>query len=295
MKSNFIPIVLAICLLASMSGSAKADSYEKGSYEECCRNRCYECACNPLYCGAWDLQVQAGVVPISWHHSGAFYSVDCARFVGNNPVQPLFSVPKFSKFFKKPWTLGGQLGYAYSDNARVYAEVNYLRSNGKHAVTLITINPLINPADVDIFTFGRYKLFDAYVGARYYFDRWCNRISCFVGVKMGLTHYEAVDFNTSLLINGGITPVVIIPESADARIYKRTTVISGGAHLGFDVGLCSNWSFAITGEIVASCGRHTSNIPTVVTPGVNTQTNLLIGAVGTELRFPVTGAIRYSF
>ena len=76
--------------------------------------------------------------------------------------------------------------------------------------------------------------------------------------------------------------------------FRSNTVVSGGANFGFDVCFCGNWSFVVTGEVVASCGPRSGGIIPTVATGL-TNTNLVVGNVQTELRFPVTAAVRYSF
>jgi len=246
----------------------------------------YVCGCDPLYCGAWDLQIQGGVNPILWRNRQPIYGVSCTVSAAV-PVLTLFNeLPKFSKFFKIPWIVGGQLGYHLSDNKRAYVEFNYSQAIGR-------INPIINTdytgAIPYTFNFTKYKIFEAYVGGRYYSMRH-NSLAFFLGAKVGLTHRKKL--YTSLSFTAApATPIITMTE-----VYSNNTVLSGGANVGFDICFCGNWSVVVTGEVVA-CAGPTSVIFTVPTGTITIPPGLtsLIFGTCSELRFPVTAALRYSF
>jgi hypothetical protein len=275
-----------LALACFLSASIQADRYAYDQGVEC-RTRCndYECGCNPLYCGALDFQVQAGVLPITWHDRGQFSAISCGT-VATNPVITLFDIPKFSRFFKLPWTIGAQFGYALSDNVRVYFEFDYSQAKRKNDVTLSTN---ATTPTVVAFTLGKYKLYDLYVGGRYYFDRWCERLSFFIGFKAGLVHHNRVRFSSNIT---SLTPVLTL--TTNLELFKRNTVPSGGIDFGFDLCYCGNWSFILAGGILASCGPK-SNFNIIFNPTIAGFNNLLIGDIGAELRFPVTLGVRYSF
>ena len=286
---------LSLILLLSLFGS-KANAWQDdgGSRDsQCCESSCYECGCNPLYCGAWDLQVQGGVNPILWRQRGYVSTVACSAPTGG-PVFQLFQIPKFRSIFRIPWIVGGQVGYAWSDNTRLYVEFNYSQALAKGTPSALLVEGTLLPAgsSFNFLNTSKYKIFDAYVGARYYWDRWCDRVSFFFGGKVGLTHNKKVASDFQAVV----APAAAVSILTAQEFFRSNTVVSGGANVGFDVCFCGNWSFVVTGEIVASCGPRSVEpfaIPTN-TSGF-TGTNLFIGNIQTELRFPVTAAIRYSF
>lgn len=293
--NRFMARALVLTLLAcGISSVQRMNAYEN---EDCCRpSCCYECSCNPLYCGAWDLELQAGVAPITWNNRGDFSLVQCVAAPAVDPVNLLFEVPQFHKFFHVPWTVGGQVGYHLSDNVRAYLEFNYVQASAKKAVSLLSVAEA--PINI-VFSNEKYKLFDAYIGARYYFDRWCDTLSFFLGVKAGLTHHKRTRFDSTILLPLETTPITF---TSDLNLFNNRTSPSGGLNLGLDYCICGCWSVVLTGEVVASCGPKSNGLisfnsgtgcaTTTIIPGVN---NLLIGGIGTELRFPVTLGVRYSF
>lgn len=281
-----------LMLLSLLGGKAEAGRQDDGYASEsrdCCFSSCYECGCNPLYCGAWDLQLDGGVNPILWRQRDDALVVDCTA--SPSVVVDLGATSKFNNLFKTPWIVGGQIGYHWSDNARLYLEFNYSQTKGKNAAAS-SAAVVVAPANSVAFAFDKYKVFDAYVGARYYWDRWCDRVAFFLGAKVGLTHHKGNSATYTLTY--ATVPSVF---ATAAELYRSNTVVSGGANVGFDVCFCGNWSFVVTGEIVASAGPRA--VPFVaLSTGVPVPvgaSNLLLGRVGSELRFPVTAGIRYSF
>lgn len=288
LTAKYFSLALLMCAFAGNVQASRSDDGYASESRDCgsCFSSCYECGCNPLYCGAWDLQVQGGVNPILWRNRDQILGVNCG--LTTNPVAVLYNnTPKFNKLFKTPWIVGGQVGYAWSDNVRVYVEFNYSQTKGKDSVLLATD---FNSAFSTTYTYHKYKLFDAYAGVRYYWDRWCDRVAFFLGGKVGLTHHKRLSADLVF-----IAPAVVNLSQTGIDQFGSNTVVSGGANFGFDVCFCGNWSFVVTGEVVASCGPR--NVNNLVLPGAgfNGFTNILPGHVGTELRFPVTAGIRYSF
>lgn len=285
-------------LLSLLGGKVEAGHHEDDDYASesrgCCFNQ-YECGCNPLYCGAFDVQVQGGVNPIIWTSRSPILGINCPTAGGATVVTTLYNkAPKFSKFFKTPWIVGGQVGYAMSDNTRVYVEFNYSQANGKKDVNVPTdfSSTIIGAVIPVTYSFHKFNVFDAYVGARYYWDRWCDRVSFFLGGKIGLTHHRRLRADISF---NSATPLTT-PTLSDQEIFRSNTIVSGGANFGIDICICGNWSFIITGEVVASCGPRGIGNVSLGTVNILGFTNIIFNSpADTELRFPVTAAVRYSF
>lgn len=291
---------LAFVLIVTAAGSfIKANDRcmdaQCGQASDC--NRCaYDCG-TPLYCGACDVQLHAGVVPIIWTNRGDVSFVQCTGNPLTSGIAFLFEVPRFFTLFRIPWSVGGQFGYALDEHIRLFAEFNYLQANGKGDAQISTIST--TPYTI-AFSSGKYKLFDVYIGAQYYWDRWCDMTAFFVGAKVGLTHRKATHFS-STITSATIVPPVTLTD--DVNLFYSNTVPSGGLQFGLDFCMCSCWSVQLVGEVVASCGLASAQIPfgqitscAIIQPvPVSGIYNLLIGRTGPELRFPVTLAVRYSF
>lgn len=308
MKKLFTARHLSLLLLLSLfGGKAVADrAYD----DERCFGRDYECACNALNCGSFGLQFQAGVYPIVWTKRGDLNLVNCT-FVSpiTNPVGSLGKLNKFSGFFKTPWTVGGKVSYAMSDCTDIFVEFNYAQAKSKDcscsseascASTCTTSVTPLNPIGISL---SKYKLFNAYFGARYYFNRViCDRVSFFLGEKVGLVHHKSVGFNSLLLSDCGgdcsdTCSTASCSTSCSNNFFDRNTVVSGGFNVGADICFCGNWAFVITAEVVASCGpRSNGNIVLSTTDAAGLGgSNIQVGSVGTELSFPVTAGIKYNF
>ncbi len=287
LTAKYLSLLMLATLLGSNAQASREDGYMNSG--DCCPRQ-YECGCNPLYCGAWDLQIQAGVNPIIWRNRGPVYGVRCITGANPNPVVTLFDeAPKFSSLYKTPWIVGGQIGYAMSDNTRVYLEFDYSQAKAKSDVVIATGAPTVNGTFT--FNFSKYKLFEGYVGARYYWDRWCDHLSFFFGGKVGFVARKRQTATFAVAIPNFTTLTI-----TDQEFNSKRTAISGGGHLGLDYCICGNWSLVLTGEVVASCGpRGIGAIALGTNPNANDLRAIFTPRVGTELRFPVTLAVRYSF
>lgn len=292
-----ILVALLLCITSVIAIEANIDN-------DCCRP-VYECACNPLYCGTYSGQVHAGIAPIIWTKRGAVDLLSCSA----NPSNPVFQLaarfPKFKNLYKLPWTIGAIFGYAWSDNVEVYLEFNYLQATQKQSdIGFSFAFPNIVPAQSLLLKFNKYSLIDGYIGIRYYVDRFCNWISPFAGLKVGFTSHRNV--KAALSVNG--IPVVVVPSAgfdacvpnvanANNRFFTSNTIIAGGFNAGLDICFCGGWSFVITGEFVASCGPRLRTSSVFVTPLAPplSATNLILGGIGTELRFPITLGLKKVF
>jgi hypothetical protein len=295
-----ILLLVLFCLTTATAVEAYAN-------ENCCRP-IYECACNPLFCGTYTGQLHAGIAPIIWTKRGEVDLLSCPA----NPLNPVYQLaahfPKFKTLYKLPWTFGGILGYAWTDNVEMYLEFNYLQATQKHHNTTgySFVFPNVVPTQSLLIKLNRYSLVDGYVGIRYYWDRFCNWVSPFIGLKVGFTSHFNV--NAAFSVNG--TPVILVPaaginscvpsaasSTANNHFFNRNTVVAGGINAGIDVCFCDGWSFMATGEFVVSCAPRLRAPSVFATPlpGPTFATNLITGGIGSELRFPVTFGIKRIF
>ena len=242
---------------------------------------------SPLYCDAVDIQLQAGAVPIIWKHREGVQT-GSLFFSPTTPILTVFESPRFGRLFNLAWIVGGQIGYAWDSHVRVYFESNYLQAHGKSNVSISTAT---TPAVATTLSLNSLKMCDVYVGARYYWDRWCDQISFFLGGKIGFTHH----YNTHLDIAIGIPPFAGFNPLSEVEIFSHNTVMSGGITTGFDFCFCNNWAFVITGEIVFSAGQKINRSIPLIPAILGRFTALSFGNMSLECRFPITAGVRYSF
>lgn len=266
----------AITLLISLTSNVNADYVEN-------RNHCYECTKNPITPYLPDFQIQAGIVPVAWRNRGFVFGTNVD--ILSSPSSPFFQIPHFNDLYKMPWIVGGQVGWGLDCNTRVFVEFNYAQSCG-HCPVVPTFSRTLG------LSASKYKFYDGYSGIRYYTDRICNRTSFFIGVKVGFIHHEAVNFNATIISTIPFT--ILVPATPITPLFLKNTVVSGGGHIGTDICLWGGFSLVITGEVVASRGPK-GNPLIGINPAVLGVNSLLIHDVGTELRFPVTAGLRYSF
>ncbi len=299
MKKNLsLKTLFLLCFLLSWSGI--------NAYSDCapeCCDQVYDCG-DPLNCGSINFLVHGGVAPTLWRNRGDFSLVSCNALntsgIGQTVVK-LFELPKFSKFFHVPWIVGGQIGYALTDHIEVYLEANYRSSKAKNFVlNNVVLTPFEN-GNVSFVFQNSYRVIDAYVGARYYWGRcWCDRVAFFLGGKFGLVHHQPVNFQ--FLIVQQTCPIgAPLSSNGNTPLFLRNTVPAVGANFGFDWCIGCGWSVVLMGEVVAANGpKSNANIvvPNSCTGGILPAllpTNILIGNIETELFFPVTLGLKYSF
>lgn len=293
--------MLIALFLTSFASSFVTYVYANDEYcqKTCCEPE-YDCGC-PLNCGSLNVWLRAGVAPLSWRDRGNFSAVSCnslATSFGRNIVPILNPMPPFKSFFHLPWIVGGQIGYAMTDNFEFYVAFNYRSASRRRFIQ--PNNPIPNENVTVAFTFSDdYRAFDAYVGGRMYWGRyWCDRVALFLGAQFGLVHHNSVcfDFTISPTLCSTSLPLT---STATTPFFFRNTRPAAGLNLGFDWCLGCGWSLMFMGELIASCGpksngnilisNNCTQLPAIL------PTNLIIGGTGTELFFPVTVGFKYSF
>lgn len=308
MKKIFI---FRYLLLISCLSQASA-VFAAREYDDCCQPACceqvYDCG-DPLNCGSVNFWFRAGVAPTIWHDRGEFSLVSCNALAipgVSNVIVPVFELPKFSRFFRTPWIIGGQIGYAVTDCLEFYVEANYRKASHHNFVLNGGLDQNGNPKGVAIpndkvvialnFHEG-YRAADFYVGARYYWGRWwCDRLAGFLGGQFGFVHRQNVDFDfaiTSVSCPGSQ------PLTGTSSFFRRHNSPAAGVNFGIDWCFGCGWSFVILAEVIATCGPRSNN--NIVIESNCSQlpsllpSNIMVGRIGTEIFFPVTFGFKYSF
>lgn len=75
-----------------------------------------------LCAGKFDLKIQSGFAPIDWITRGSIYGVSCPVLVPNKIITKAIDFPDFNNLYKVSPLWGGQLGYAYSNSLRFFAD-----------------------------------------------------------------------------------------------------------------------------------------------------------------------------
>ena len=290
-----------LCNLASCSNSAFGRNSDDCCPEQQCCDQVYDCG-NPLNCGAIDFQIQAGVAPTLWTNRGIFSAISCNALSipnFNQSIIPLFKMPRFNKLFKTPWIIGGHIGYALTNDFETYIEFNYRQASGRN---FTRFGVKATPNDTVTFNIhpSRYKVFDVYLGARYYWgiNCGCYDFAVFFGGKFGMLHRKQV--NATINVTSTACPSEAPLALTCVPFFYRSNSVAAGANVGFEWCLGCNFSAVFTAEAVATCGpRSNSNIANInpcatILPNFS-PTNLVVGGIGTEVFFPITVGLKYSF
>lgn len=299
---NFLnsKIILLFCLLSNLT-LVYADREYDNSYSADCCNQSYDCNS----CGCFDVEVRAGVAPTIWLNRGEVSAVSCNALAipgFNRSIVDFFELPKFQKLFRVPWIVGIRFGYQLNPCFETYLELNYRQANGR-TFSLTGRDAIVIPNDVLNVTFvtKKYRAYDAYVGARYYWSWdwcWCNPVDVFLGGKFGLIHRQKVTFSYNFSSVSCTSETSL--TSPCAPLFFSCTRPAVGLNLGVEWCLgCGFWA-VLTGEVVATCGPKSNANISAINSGCNVlptilPSNLIIGRVGTELYFPITLGLKYNF
>lgn len=307
-KPLFLRYLLLIGCLSQMS-SLIASRY----YDDCCQPACceqvYDCG-DPLNCGSVNFWFRAGIAPTIWRERGDFSLVSCNALAIPNidsNIVSVFQLPKFKHFFRTPWIVGGQIGYAVTDCFEFYVEANYrkaaarnfLLDGGSDANGQPIGLPIPNDNVIVSLNFlDGYRAVDFYVGARYYWGRcWCDRLAWFLGGKFGLVHRQAVEFNYR--ITSTMCSASAALTGLNQEFFGRHNSPAAGVNFGLDWCYGCGWSFVIMAEVIATCGPNSNS--NIIVPSNCSQlpsllpSNIIIGHIGTEIFIPVTFGLKYSF
>lgn len=268
----------------------------------------------PLESCSWGIVVKGGITPTLRTEQGCIWSTNpCFANDGTNqpctgclslppaPVTPVFSVSKTAKFkeqFKLPATFGLELQYNLDERHMLYLEYDYRHAKSK---TFAFVAGRFSNVE----TSNNYVSNAGYVGFRNYFNRiWCDRLSFLAGGKLGIIHRNEICAALNVAV-----PSLDIPQTfVGAHPYFfADNAVSAGLHIGFDVAFNDCFSFQFNAEVVASAGHKVnqnavfgvSGSSSTVSPSVLTAllglTNINIGTTGTEVQFPITFGIRYTY
>lgn len=244
---------------------------------------------------SFDLQFQAGGVPTKWFGCSTLSVVNCPPVVPDTPITPALTLPGFECVFETPWTVGGQLGYSYSDHVRFFFEGNYTQTHQKTNLRLPVEASAGVPAGTTITVkTNHYRLSDFYLGTHYSFPCLHDYIAPFFGAKIGILHRQATCFSLKEDTPGSPT-ITLIPESAPETLIKDENSVSGGIQAGIAFNLTKHFTILFTAEAIANPGPQLNTIVTLAPDVPLTTTNLVITPLNAELRFPLTAGIRYYF
>ncbi|KTD04816.1 hypothetical protein Lfee_0095, partial [Legionella feeleii] len=139
--------------------------------------------------------------------------------------------------FKEPWSVSGELNYAFTTHLEQFVEFTYSKGSGD--ARDINLLPVLTHE-----TFSDYRSFGTYMGARYYFDRWilANLMpSLFLGVKGGVLWCESRQYNVHILspVNFNFQNLTFTPTSLTPSVG-----LQAGLDMPFSQSVSLNLSYS---------------------------------------------------
>lgn len=230
--------------------------------------------CDPLQCHQWGVRVNCSYVP----YGLTFNRPD--TIIGPFPGGFLLSSGNRNNFFT-PYSASLEIEFALSNHVEMFGEFSYTFAKGK------VLNKTYGGIQT-IEDYSRLGIFGAYLGARYYFQRWCWGGCLFAGGKMGIASHFSRRYS-------------VIAESPTffdfrKRDISRTTIVpSGGFHLGLDYLITEGFSVDVSAEVLFTGAPKMIdfNTPNQLNPyGIS---RVIIGQKGPIVSYPITLGVRKTF
>ncbi len=260
---------------------------------------CYECVTESLECGSFDIQISGGFAPIYLKNRGGVYSSLRQEPTSQLHIQDAFEIPKAGCLFYMPGDVSGQVGYAYSEKLRFFIEGDMEKARQKNEVAIPLQSDVGAPAGTKILlTLQKpYRAWSFSGGVEYYSDRFWHYLSLFVGAKLGVIHHDSITVSLieTLPFGENVLVLNLIDASNPQDFLVRSSSVLGGLLCGLDICLKDNLSFVITAEALFDGGQHGNhNVPLNIAFSL-VPNNFLVSGPQTEIHFPVTFGLRYSF
>lgn len=229
----------------------------------------------PLCERMWGLQIKGGIAPTYYSKSD--------HIELTIPVPSTIVVsggnPSFSKQFSTPCDFGIEIGWNLNTHLQLFVEGGYNRAKGKTFYTTLS-EPV--PSELNFKYTRNYEVYNAYLGARYYFSICWDCLAPFIGGKLGYLHQKHG-------FTGAYVFGVLLPNLDFSRSKNG---VSGGVQLGVEWRLKEHLSLVLTGEMVISQGLDVTHHIEV---GNQVLTRVVYKSNGLLISHPVTLGIRFGF
>ena len=279
-KSFFTGCLLMATLLVSNQDLSAGMDW--GCCERPCQPCCEPTCCEPEACcdNTWSVTVNGGVVP-TWflrRSSNNYFFRPIDSLVGDDfPFTGASN--RFHDQWDHPWTVGVEIGYMYCCNWEAFFDFSYLQAEGRCCTNLAT------PRGLSFNTRAHeFRSYEYYLGTRYYFDPYFCYFTPFVGGKVGLVQRNGASVRETIGV--GIVDTIFDGD----RIFKNTTTVGGGFHIGVNCDLTCNLALSFkvealfTGDWAHDRIDNISPFPIIV-----------LGSTGPILEVPITLGLRYTF
>lgn len=183
---------------------------------------------------------------------------------------------------------------------RLFLEFDYTHANTKNInktrflVSTLTGAP---PGTLVNFAISNYRLCDTAIGAQYHLKQ-CDDdpIALFIGAKTGLSWHNNINIALSQHLDVPGDILHLIPASDNKKIFLSALSPLAGLQIGFNFNIAESWNFALTGEIIGTCGpKCVETIKLSPNFDIGGVTHALLSPIHAELRLPITASIQYNF
>ena len=266
-------LLLATTLLVSNQKLQAFDFGGMWDQDSCCEGSAYDE-------GRWAVSVNGGVTPSWFLRHGAdqlfFRGIDS---LPGDDFPFLSRGNRFDDRWNIPWNVGFEVGYMICCQWEAFFDFSYTQAEGRRHENLIAHGLELE------FHPRNYSAYEYYLGTRYYFPTMFCAFTTFVGGKVGgITR----DGNRGR-DEGEVVATAVITDFSD-RLYRESTTIAGGFHVGVNWDISSCLALTLKAEAIFSGDLEGGRLDNVSPFPV-----VVVGNTGPLLHVPVTLGVRYSF
>lgn len=264
-----------------------------------------DCYCStPIKQGEWNISIKGGIAPTTWLNRRNEYVVSINQ--QNTPIVTSKNIGSFEDNFDMPWTASVEVAYNISDYSQIFVEGSYKSAPNKKSTKKEVDGIKLRERTDDAHDWS------GYFGVRQFFCRdWvCDSVAPYIGFKAGFVNHQKI--NTHFYV-GKVAqnqnqnqnqneaqnkPQIVYNEIGKQVQFQSTTGISAGAFIGLDCALMESLNIQLQIEVIASQpiqGRQNVEFPGSRTLQPGEITNIMAGKINSELTFPITVGLRYSF
>lgn len=239
------------------------------------------CKRTPYDVGRWSFSANGGVVP-TWFVDEETTLIFPRTTLISLGSPHLTKLGNFDNLFGLPWTAGAEIGYMVCCRWEIFTDFDYISASGKNRTHPDELGGTINEV------FHQYRLWDWYLGLRYYLPPIWQNFTPFIGGKAGIIHRNGVATDIIRTDALGLTLT-----DGTFNLFRNGLEVSGGVQFGINYDVSACFSLTLKAEAIWSgCWnletRDESN-------GILLTPIVVPGNIGGVFTVPVTLGLRFAY
>ena len=193
--------------------------------------------------GTWAITPKFAVAPTWYTNRGDTLLIGQAVPLG---LDKKFKLEQFDDMFDLPLMYGGHVGYMFRKHIEFFIDLDYAHASGRTIHFHFDDNRFKQKLQP-------YKAFGAYIGTRLYAAFFNERLTPFVGVKVGCLHRWKVNAHEAIDTMAG-------KFKRSPTFFLSDNTIAGSAGIGFDAYFTHWMGFSFETECLISGQRRSATL-----------------------------------